>query len=129
MNAEGAAGRGWLRRFVARMRDELRVLWLVGRDPEVPLAARVLVVLVVAYALSPIDLIPDFVPVLGLLDDAILVPLGIWLAMRLVPEQAWARARARVHSTPARLPRSRLGASLILITWAAAIAALTLALA
>ena len=82
MNAEGAPGRGWLRRFVARMRDELRVLWLVGRDPEVPLAARVLVVLVVAYALSPIDLIPDFVPVLGLLDDAILVPLGIWLAMR-----------------------------------------------
>lgn len=85
---------GW-RRLAARLRREARALWLAGRDPRVPWAARVLIVAVVAYALSPVDLIPDFLPVIGHLDDLVLVPLGLWLALRMVPDAVWQDCRAR----------------------------------
>jgi len=76
--------------------SETRALWLAARHPDTPWSARLLIALVAGYALSPLDLIPDFIPVLGYLDDLVLVPLGLALAIRLVPPQVMAGCRARV---------------------------------
>ncbi|MFN8637685.1 MAG: YkvA family protein [Chloroflexota bacterium] len=84
-----------LRRRARALKVETLALYLVARDPRVPWYARLFVAGVVAYALSPIDLIPDFVPVLGYLDDLILVPLGLALALRMVPPHVLAECRAR----------------------------------
>ena len=91
-------------------------MWLAARDERTPLAAKLLAGAVAAYALSPIDLIPDAIPVLGLLDDLVLVPLGLALAIRLLPADVLAEARA---SVAARAPaeRSRLGAVLVVMAW------------
>ncbi|MBX9757565.1 MAG: DUF1232 domain-containing protein [Beijerinckiaceae bacterium] len=91
------------------------------RDPRTPLLAKLVAAVVVAYALSPIDLIPDFIPVLGQLDDLILVPLGLWIAVRLVPSHVIAEARARARSGE-RLPVSRAAGFAIASIWAAALA-------
>ena len=101
----------------ARMlkRDSYAV-YLAARDPRTPWYAKVLAAAVVAYALSPFDLIPDFVPVLGYLDDLIIVPAGIAVVLRLVPAEVLAdcREQARAH---ADRPVSRLGAVFILAIW------------
>jgi uncharacterized membrane protein YkvA (DUF1232 family) len=86
----------WKRR-VRQLKAETYALYLAYRDPRVPWYARLLAALVVGYAFCPIDLIPDFVPVLGYLDDLILVPLGIWLALRLIPSEVMAQARGRAQ--------------------------------
>lgn len=113
-----------LRRFAERMRLQLRVLDLAGRDPRTPLAAKLLVILVVAYALSPIDLIPDFIPVLGYVDDLLLLPLGIYLAMRLVPRELWQELQARAESEQSALPANRRAAVVVVLCWIAAAALL-----
>jgi uncharacterized membrane protein YkvA (DUF1232 family) len=82
-----------LERWSRAARREARLLRLAANDPRVPWYAKALAAGVVAYALSPIDLIPDFIPVLGYLDDALLVPLGLWLAWRLVPRDVRADLR------------------------------------
>lgn len=74
-----------LRRWAKALKRNVLALWIAARDGRTPLAAKLVAGLVAAYALSPIDLIPDFIPVLGLLDDLLLVPAGIWLAIRLIP--------------------------------------------
>ncbi|MFC6662253.1 YkvA family protein [Deinococcus multiflagellatus] len=74
-----------LRTLARRLKAELLALSLAARDPRTPWYARAWALLVLAYALSPIDLIPDFIPVLGQLDDLLLVPAGLWLALRLIP--------------------------------------------
>jgi uncharacterized membrane protein YkvA (DUF1232 family) len=86
----------WKRR-VRQLKAETYALYLAYRDPRVPWYARLLAVIVVGYAFCPIDLIPDFVPVLGYLDDLILVPLGIVLVLRLIPPEVMAEARARAR--------------------------------
>lgn len=101
---------------------------LAARDPRTPWAAKVLAALVVAYALSPIDLIPDFIPVLGHLDDLILVPLGIWLTLRLIPAEVMADARARAAEA-GRPGRSALGLAIVLAVWLAAAASVAWMLA
>jgi len=78
-----------LKRWARKLKSHMKALDLARKDPRVPWGAKVVLVLVVAYALSPIDLIPDFIPVLGLLDDLILLPLGIALAIRLMPKEVW----------------------------------------
>jgi uncharacterized membrane protein YkvA (DUF1232 family) len=98
-------------------------LYFAARDPRTPLAAKVLAAVVVAYALSPIDLIPDFIPVIGLLDDLVLLPLGIALVLRLVPPQAMADARARAEAVLA-LPRNLAAAAVIVLLWIGVIALL-----
>lgn len=77
--------------------------------------------LVVAYALSPIDLIPDFIPVLGLMDDLLILPLGIWLAIRLVPVDLWQLFLRQSRQTERRLPASRFAAVAIVCLWVALI--------
>lgn len=86
----------WQRR-AKRLKMETYALYLAYRDPRVPWYAKVLAAAVVAYAFSPVDLIPDFIPVLGYLDDLVLVPLGITLALRMIPEDVLDRCRERAR--------------------------------
>jgi uncharacterized membrane protein YkvA (DUF1232 family) len=77
------------RNRIAVLRAELRILRLAAADPRVPWYTKALAAAVVGYALSPVDLIPDFIPVLGWLDDLILVPAGFWLAVKMIPPEVW----------------------------------------
>ena len=108
-----------LRDSARRLRREAITVYLVARHPATPGGARLLAFAVAAYALSPIDLIPDFVPVLGYLDDLVLVPLGIWLVMRLVPPAVIAECRERAGAMAER-PVARGAAVLIVALWLAA---------
>jgi uncharacterized membrane protein YkvA (DUF1232 family) len=94
-------------------------LYLAARDPRVPWYAKVVAACVVAYALSPIDLIPDFIPVLGYLDDLLLVPLGIALAIRLIPPALLEQHRKAAAERDAQRPTSRVGAAIIIGIWIA----------
>jgi uncharacterized membrane protein YkvA (DUF1232 family) len=98
-------------------------LWIAGRDPRVPWHAKAVAAAVAAYALSPIDLIPDFIPVLGYLDDVIIVPLGIMLAIRLIPPALMAEFRAEAARRETQ-PMSRIAAIAIVAVWLAAAALL-----
>jgi hypothetical protein len=116
---------GRLRDWARRLQGETLALYLAARDRRTPWYARLLVAGIVAYALSPIDLIPDFVPVLGYLDDVILLPLGIALALRLIPAEVMAEARERARvELDGRRPRSRIVAAIVVAVWIAALAAL-----
>jgi uncharacterized membrane protein YkvA (DUF1232 family) len=84
-----------IKAWAKRLKREVRALYFAYRHPGTPLYAKVWVAAVVAYAISPIDLIPDFIPVLGYLDDAILLPVGIWLAVKMIPPEVLAECRAR----------------------------------
>jgi uncharacterized membrane protein YkvA (DUF1232 family) len=110
--------RAWARRI---KRDGL-TLWFAGRHPGTPWLAKALGLVVVAYALSPVDLIPDFIPVLGYLDDVVLLPGLIWLAIRLLPADVLADCRAQAEAWMARQqrrPTSRWGLALVLAAWLA----------
>jgi len=89
-----------LKQAASRLKTEIAVLGVVYRDSRTPWVARAVIFFVIAYTLSPIDLIPDFIPVLGYLDDLVIVPLGIALAIRLVPVEVFAEAREKVASQP-----------------------------
>ncbi len=91
-------------------------LWIAARDPRTPWYAKAIAALVAGYALSPIDLIPDFIPVFGYLDDAVVVPLGILVAARLIPANLMEEFRAEADRRIKR-PTSRLGAAMIVLTW------------
>jgi uncharacterized membrane protein YkvA (DUF1232 family) len=107
-----------LRARVRNLKEETYALYLACRDPRVPWYAKLLAAIVVAYALSPIDLIPDFIPILGYLDDLLIVPAGIALAVKLIPEEILHEHRARASVELESLPRSRLGAAIVLGIWA-----------
>jgi uncharacterized membrane protein YkvA (DUF1232 family) len=100
------------------LKAESFALYLAARDPRTPWYAKLLVAGIVAYALSPIDLIPDFVPVLGYLDDLILIPLGIALAMKLVPHSVLTECRAQAQETAQNgKPVSRVAGAIIVVIW------------
>lgn len=104
---------------MSRLRRETHALYLAARHPETPWYAKLFVAGVVAYAFSPIDLIPDFVPVLGYLDDLVLIPLGIAVAIRLIPPDVLAVCRARADQAAASgKPVSRIAAAVIIGIWA-----------
>ena len=109
--------RDWAR----RIKRDVVALYLAARDPRVPLLAKFVAASVAAYALSPINLIPDFIPIIGYLDDIILVPLGILLAVRLVPEHLMIEFRVEAELRAAR-PSSQSGAVAIIAVWLAATA-------
>lgn len=116
-------GRGWaLARWASALKRQTLVVWLAARDPRTPLAVRLLALAVAAYALSPIDLIPDFIPVIGYLDDLLLLPLGIALILRLTPPEVIEAARAGAAAMTER-PTSPLAALVVIMTWIAALAA------
>lgn len=108
---------GSLKNRAAELKKNTFALYLASKDPRVPLLAKMLIVIVVAYALSPIDLIPDFIPVIGYLDDMLLLPVGIWLAIRLIPEETWLSCQAAAKKQIADLPRNRQAALVIILIW------------
>ena len=103
-----------LRHWARAIKSDVHAVWLASRDPRVPWYAKALAVCIAAYAFSPIDLIPDFIPVLGYLDDAILLPLGILLVVRMIPPEVMAEHRA---ATAAERPQSIAGAFFIVAAW------------
>lgn len=106
------------RRWAQTLKRETYALYLAYRDPRVPWYGRAFAAMVVAYAFSPIDLIPDPIPVLGYLDDLLLVPLGIWLALRLIPAGVMAEARAEAATgIAAGKPVSRAAAVVVVTLW------------
>lgn len=107
-----------LKGWASRLKRDVIALWLAARDPLVPWYAKVAAGLVAAYALSPVDLIPDFVPVLGYLDDVVLVPLGVMLALRLVPRDRMALLRIEAQAIAER-PTSRAGLLAVVLIWLA----------
>ncbi len=102
----------------ARLATYLIALWKLFEHPETPRAAKMVAIAVIAYAVSPIDLIPDFIPVLGQLDELILLPLGVALAMRLTPRPLWEARLREAEASAERLPRLWWGAALIVLLWA-----------
>jgi uncharacterized membrane protein YkvA (DUF1232 family) len=112
-----------LKARAAKLKRNIFTLYLAARDPRTPWYAKAFVACVVAYALSPIDLIPDVIPIFGYLDDVILVPLGIYLAMKLVPPEVWADCHAKA-AMGGTLPRSWRAALFIMLLWLAILALL-----
>jgi uncharacterized membrane protein YkvA (DUF1232 family) len=110
-----------LRSRARALKNETYALYLAARDPRTPWFAKALIVLVVAYALSPIDLIPDFVPVLGYLDDLVIVPAGIALALKLIPPEVMEQARRQAGEAVPDKRAGRLGALIIVLVWILAI--------
>ena len=109
-----------LRDWARRVKRDIVALWFCARHPRTPLIAKITAAAVVAYAFSPIDLIPDFIPVLGLLDDLVLLPAGIWLVLKLVPPAVLDQCRqdaARWLEQGRKTPRSRIGALLVVLLW------------
>lgn len=109
-----------IRNWARSVKREAVALWFAYKHPGTPMLAKVLCIVVVGYALSPIDLIPDFIPVLGYLDDALLLPALIWLAIRVIPDDVFQACRLRADEWLARegkKPRSYLGAALVIGIW------------
>jgi len=116
------------RKHVGNLKRDVMAIALALRDPRVPWYAKAVGACVVAYALSPIDLIPDFVPVLGYLDDLVLVPLGLLLVLRLIPADILAEHRIAATAIVER-PVSRAGAAAVIVIWVLAVALLITCLA
>lgn len=110
------------RSWAKKLKTDVSALAVAARDPRVPWYAKALALLVAAYAFSPIDLIPDFIPVVGYLDDLVLLPLGIELTIRMIPEEVWedCRQQALAREGPARA--GRVAAGVIVIFWVAFLA-------
>lgn len=103
------------------LKTETYALYLAYRDPRTPWYARLWTAIVVGYAFSPIDLIPDFIPVLGYLDDLVLVPLGIWLALKMIPPQVIEESRIKAQEVLNEgKPRNWAAAAMIVLIWLAA---------
>ena len=107
------------------MKKDVVALYLASRDPRTPWLAKMLAFAIAGYALSPIDLIPDFIPVVGYLDDLIIVPLGILLIVKLIPPDLMAEFRATAAQN-GRLPANWVWASLIVVIWIGCLVALGL---
>ena len=114
----------WKQR-VRQLKQQVYALYIAYRDPRTPWHARLFAACVVAYFFSPIDLIPDPIPILGQLDDLILVPLGILIAIKLIPQQVWIDAQARAAEVHDR-PTNRIVVVVIVLIWLA-LAALVIA--
>lgn len=104
------------------LKREVVVLAIAARDPRTPWHVKALTLAVVAYAASPIDLIPDFIPVLGYLDEVILLPLALRFILRMVPADVLADARLKADARE-RLPRSMAGAAIVVVIWLLVLAA------
>lgn len=104
------------RQWARTIKRDVYAVWRAARDPRTPWLARVLALAIAAYAVSPIDLIPDFIPVLGYMDDLVLVPLGIWLVVRLIPPEVMEEHRQAAAKATQR-PVSRVAAGVVIVVW------------
>jgi len=109
-----------LRKWARTLKRKTLIVYFAARDPRTPWFPRMLALAIAAYALSPIDLIPDFIPVLGYLDDVIIVPLGLWFVLRLIPAEVIADSHAKAEAAAER-PVSRAMAVAIVVIWAIAL--------
>src|SRR5229473_2779857 len=112
-----------MKTWARRLNRDGHAIYLASRDPRVPWYAKILAAIVAGYALSPIDLIPDFIPLLGYADDLIIVPLGIWLAVSLIPQEVM--TEYRIKADQAERPRSTMAAVAIVAIWIVALVALS----
>lgn len=103
----------------AALATRLLALWKLLRHPATPWPAKAVAALVLVYVASPIDLIPDFIPVIGMLDDLVLVPLGVALAVRLTPAPLWQHCLSQAHASTEKLPRWFWAGALVVLVWAA----------
>jgi len=109
-----------IRQWARRIKQDAVMLWFAYKDPRTPWLPKIICMLAVAYALSPIDLIPDFIPVLGFIDDAILLPVMIWFAVRLLPAKVVTTCRQQAQvwmENNDRKPVNRWGVLLVLLVW------------
>ncbi|GLK73427.1 DUF1232 domain-containing protein [Ancylobacter dichloromethanicus] len=111
-----------MKHWARRLKRDVVALWIAARDPRTPWVATVVAAAVAAYALSPIDLIPDFIPILGYLDDLLIVPAGIALAVHLIPSAIMADFRRKADERADR-PRSVVAAAVIVFVWVLGLAA------
>jgi uncharacterized membrane protein YkvA (DUF1232 family) len=109
-----------LKSWAKGIKRDVVALYFAARDPRVPWYAKAVAAAVAAYALSPIDLIPDFIPILGHLDELVVLPLGIMLALKLIPPELMAEHRATTIAAEGR-PTSRVAAAVIIATWIAVV--------
>ena len=106
-----------LKSKAGKLKREIFALYLAARDPRTPWYAKAVAALVVAYALSPIDLIPDFIPILGYIDDLLLLPLGIWFVLTMIPPEIMAECRTKAAASKGKLPRNWWIAAAIVVLW------------
>lgn len=107
-----------LKEWAHTLKHNLYALYLAYHDKDIPFIAKMVALIVVGYALSPIDLIPDFIPIIGYLDDLILLPLGIWVAIKLIPENIWLASKERAKDmTFKSLPHSKIAGIVVVIVW------------
>ena len=108
---------GAWKKWATSLKNNTYALYLASRDARVPILAKFIIGLVVAYAVSPIDLIPDFIPFIDYLDDLFLLPLGVWLAIRLIPQEVWRECQAFAVKRVSEMPRNYRGATVIVVIW------------
>lgn len=118
MHSAGMALLTTVKDWARRVKRDVVAVYFAARNPATPLPVRLLALAVAAYALSPIDLIPDFIPILGYLDDLVIVPVGLALVIRLLPPQVLAASRAQAEALLER-PRSRVAAVVFVVVWMA----------
>ena len=107
---------GRLRAAAKRIKHDALTVYFVARDPNTPILVRLLALAIAAYALSPIDLIPDFIPILGYLDDIILLPLGIILVIKLTPSSVIEVSRSKAAKAASK-PTSQVAAAVVIVIW------------
>lgn len=105
------------KQFAKTMKLQLSALYIASKDPMMPKRAKWLIVIVVAYALSPVDLIPDFIPIIGYLDELLILPLGIYIAVKLIPDDLWEQCLIEAENNPIQLPKNRFAAWAIVSCW------------
>ena len=115
-----------MKKSTTLLKNKAYALYLASRDNRTPVLAKIMIGLVIAYALSPIDLIPDFIPVIGYLDDIIILPIGIWLAIRLIPHDLWLEYQAIATKRITELPFNQKAGIVIILIWLMSLAGLVL---
>jgi len=110
-------GKPSLKEKAKQLKTDTYALYLAYKDPRVPLHAKIFVAIVVAYALSPIDLIPDFIPFLGYIDDLIIIPAGIYLSLKMIPQDVLEECRAKAQSTSMDNKTKWAAALIIVLIW------------
>ncbi|MFC4410436.1 YkvA family protein [Chungangia koreensis] len=107
-----------LKQWASRLKKQIVIVYLASKDHRVPWHTKILGLLVAAYAFSPIDLIPDFIPVLGYLDDVILVPLGVWIVLKLIPKPVLQELKVKAEEmSSGNKPKNFVAAAIIVLIW------------